>query len=852
MTLAGGTGTATWEALDADPAALESYTFGLVVGYATPQLGTASVTGELGPLSTTTAADSTSPVPRFADVSGDAAACAASPCLTATPSAIAISYQTGSAVPAPISVQLASTGSALQYNIAVQATTSGWLAVSPSSGGATPSTLQVNITPGNLAAGVYQGSIILTSPTSAFAAVTIPVSVGVTVGPSGIRPLVCLAQNASVTPTMRFEDITDTTGDIMLQCSDGTPTPAGVAVPAYDVQLTLVAPITSRTYNNGWSEALLMIDEPNSGLWGASDALLACNDPSGTCVVTGTGTGVNTYSGAAGRPNVFPGRVSENTVTFPGIPIDPVGSGKGGVVWPGTAANVRILRITNIRADATGLALSSTGYVPPLGGTVSAGVVAVESPMIFVGYVVPGLAVSVRTPDDSAASSGATISQCPSSAPQQAGVLRFSSQFGIAFRQRTIAPYVDSETSATPQPQNIPGTARQHGHRKHVLRSVADLTGRRLCHSGARQHRHAIARPPRQYSRRHASLCQHFASDVLGRHSSRGNQRSNRKAWCRTRCCHSCRSPQPPRSMEFPPWNSRRSMARPPQFGNYCFRIPLSIKTSISWSGSNPSRIPPRLQPLLALTHPRRPAFPDSNAHSASSILPIPRFAETGTAQNLFSITGCPAISPAPDLVVTSLTGPTNASGGATINASTTVLNQGAVGAGPFRVEFYFSPATDVSPGSAIDTTAGCSIASLAPGASSTCSASVTVPASLTSGAWYLAVLADSNNQVVELDETNNWRISDSGPVAVGPGACTISPHLDHRESARHRHVHSGDLPRPHPARVRILSGGAADLYRDAKPLPAGRGRPHPQTRHLFRSPREPAVAALAPSALRC
>jgi len=41
VTLSGGPGTATWELLDADAAPLKSYTFGLVVAYASSQSGTA-------------------------------------------------------------------------------------------------------------------------------------------------------------------------------------------------------------------------------------------------------------------------------------------------------------------------------------------------------------------------------------------------------------------------------------------------------------------------------------------------------------------------------------------------------------------------------------------------------------------------------------------------------------------------------------------------------------------------------------------------------------------------------------------------------------------------------------------
>jgi uncharacterized repeat protein (TIGR01451 family) len=147
-------------------------------------------------------------------------------------------------------------------------------------------------------------------------------------------------------------------------------------------------------------------------------------------------------------------------------------------------------------------------------------------------------------------------------------------------------------------------------------------------------------------------------------------------------------------------------------------------------------------------------------------------FGEDFTASTTFNITvGLPVL---PDLVVTALTGPNNVTSGSAINVSSTVLNQGSGSAGAFRVEFYFSLTSNVSLSTVIDTTWGCPVASLAPGASQSCSGPVAVPASLTPGIWYLAALADSNNQVVESNENNNWRIADTGPVTVTPQGATF------------------------------------------------------------------------------
>jgi hypothetical protein len=134
----------------------------------------------------------------------------------------------------------------------------------------------------------------------------------------------------------------------------------------------------------------------------------------------------------------------------------------------------------------------------------------------------------------------------------------------------------------------------------------------------------------------------------------------------------------------------------------------------------------------------------------------------------------------APDLTVSSLTGPNTAIPGGQINVGMTVLNQGSGTAGPFNVEFYFSSSPTITT-AAIDSGWGCSFNSLAPGASKSCSGSIGVPSSLTAGVWYLGAIADPTGVVTESDETNNARASDSGPLTVGtvkpgPNAVAATP----------------------------------------------------------------------------
>ena len=160
------------------------------------------------------------------------------------------------------------------------------------------------------------------------------------VGPGPIPPLFC-AVNSILTPLVRAEGLSERIGDITMNCSGGTPTTQGTPLPTVNLTVVLNAPITSRTYPTGWSEVELIVDEPNSGLEGSSNTQLACADPNGACTITSKGTSVGTYDGTSGRPNVFLGQVSGNSVTFPNVPFDVPGAGG------------HLFRIANLRVNAS-------------------------------------------------------------------------------------------------------------------------------------------------------------------------------------------------------------------------------------------------------------------------------------------------------------------------------------------------------------------------------------------------------------------------------------------------------------------------------------------------------------------
>jgi PKD repeat protein len=135
-------------------------------------------------------------------------------------------------------------------------------------------------------------------------------------------------------------------------------------------------------------------------------------------------------------------------------------------------------------------------------------------------------------------------------------------------------------------------------------------------------------------------------------------------------------------------------------------------------------------------------------------------------AQATASTTATISTSQGPaDLVLSALTGPAAVAPGVSVLINSTTRNQGTGAAGASTTVFYLSvntllEATDTSIGSR-------AIAALAPGASSTGSASVTLPANTTIGSYFLLAKADGASAVAESVETNNTGLPIQ--VRVGP-----------------------------------------------------------------------------------
>ena len=285
-----------------------------------------------------------------------------------------------------------------------------------------------------------------------------------------VAPATCVATTA-VPPVLRAEGMSELVGDIVIDCTGGTPTLNNANVPQTNITVTLNTAVTSRTYNTATpavSEALLLVDEPRSP--GNSNPAYYCGTPAaGGCTFAGLsqspgvpysapgfvtpycgiggpagGLGTPACPGQTPRPNAYAGMVQGNVVTFVGVPIDA----------PGTNGH-RLLRVTNIRANTSGITAPPTG-----GATVQATVAATSLAInnatnLLVGFVQPGVAFSVKRNDGSGADATAndisrsqctTVTRNADSPPLNSVILRFQEGFPSAFRLQDV----DGD-------QNVPG-----------------------------------------------------------------------------------------------------------------------------------------------------------------------------------------------------------------------------------------------------------------------------------------------------------------------------------------------------------------------------------------------------------
>jgi hypothetical protein len=263
------------------------------------------------------------------------------------------------------------------------------------------------------------------------------------VGGTGQSQLTC-ATNVTVTPQLRGEGFTEQTGDIVITCTGGAQLPFGGNVPLINIAVFYNTTVTSRLLpttsggssgqtSNQTSEALLLVDEPGSGLpgYGPSLAQTLCTTPLTGCAAT-VGSSSNPLAPpnvplvpgtTTPSPNVYQGVVNGNSVTFFGVP-----------ALPPTTTGSRVYRITNVRVNAQPLAGGSASGASPVQASISisgATSLAITNSTPNVGFVSNGL---------TAGASGATgRNQCSNSTKVSINTLTFTENFGTAFKTRVQA-----------------------------------------------------------------------------------------------------------------------------------------------------------------------------------------------------------------------------------------------------------------------------------------------------------------------------------------------------------------------------------------------------------------------------
>jgi len=278
------------------------------------------------------------------------------------------------------------------------------------------------------------------------------------IGSANAQQAFTCTSNAGVPPLVRSQGLTESVGDVVLNCTGGVPTLAGVVVPQNNVQIFLNTNVTSRLLANSTSEALLMIDEPAAA---PVNQQRVCTP--GPCSIFGQATsaasaGIN-YAQTTGIPNIFQGtQAAANSISWLGVPIDPPGS-----------TGVRIIRITNIRANANQLGVSSTLIPTQIVMFISVtgnSQVAINNPQQTVAYIQNGLTFSVfgkATTSTSGVPLG--LQQCVNNNSAQStdntSTTTMAQSLNLSFKENfaTAFKIAVSGGKGTPVSQNAPGTS---------------------------------------------------------------------------------------------------------------------------------------------------------------------------------------------------------------------------------------------------------------------------------------------------------------------------------------------------------------------------------------------------------
>jgi hypothetical protein len=207
--------------------------------------------------------------------------------------------------------------------------------------------------------------------------------------------------------------------------------------------------------------------------------------------------------------------------------------------------------------------------------------------------------------------------------------------------------------------------------------------------------------------------------------------------------------------------------------GSYVERISLSSNTTVDSEDTLLLTTAARNTPLAAnatLTFSQTVSVP-SGFPSGSYFIIVHTDGHGGVSESneLNNSTATRLTVQTGDLVVSALSAPSSAVIGTTILVTDTTRNQGNATAGPSTTQFFLSADTILGPGDHL--VGGRALGSLAAGATSSGSTSVTIPVGTPPGTYLLMAGTDALGAVPESNELNNSR---SVPLIVTTGSASV------------------------------------------------------------------------------
>jgi hypothetical protein len=545
--------------------------------------------------------------------------------------------------------------------------------------------------------------------------------------PAVAQSFVTCNTNAGVRPTVRLEGRAELLGDVILDCTGGT---AGASI-STTLTVSLNTNLTSKI-EGGAPEALVLVDEP----------------PAGSQVV-----GTNLFQATSGIGN----QVAFN-INF---------------TAPGNAN--RILRITNLRANASGLGFSATLIPTQIAAflstsATSGGSISINQPQQTVGFVQPGMTSRIRTPTDGF-SGGLSFPQCTSqnsalvdSPAASGGSVSFNVKFGegfpTAFKKRNI-----SADPTTPAAQNIPGW--YYGTESGFFDPAFSIANG-LNTAGRASHG---TRLMLRFDNVPAGVVLYVTTAPSTSGTSAGI------------------GPNGARLVQTDAEGVGSYTPTPATTTALLNGIPLAIApvtlaggTGIAvWEilSSDPNVTESVSFGIVAAYNSNAagfgsitmsPTFAPTSSVTTNASTTVPRFDPFASVPpNYFAISQCGV--PLPDLFVSSLSTPAAAVAGSAMAFTSAIQNQGAgsIASTSAAVSLYTDAALTTRVTSVA--TATCPITPLASSASAPCNGNLYIPASVTIGTYYVGIVIDDQGAIPESNELNNTYAL---PIAITLGAPSV------------------------------------------------------------------------------